>query len=705
MRHPGEHDFGTLLHDGRQVETPPREAYGGTVRHAGSVSDRPQLATLATDIGALVAMESFGTFGLIDLSGGARHPTFGTTNKAHTLLVDSALGPMYLASQLNQGGYFDVSNYTTLAAAGDPGSTFTYMGVFMVANFHSEHILVDRGGSSTGALNFVLTDGVNNGNLQLRRSADGLVVFTSTAISDIWKLHFYSVSCGGNTGTNCRLMIDGDYPTLTMTARTPSAVSRFRVGPPPNSVQSVLHIPFFAYWQSQISVADERYMWEAFKERRNYRPKPRLYGVHTGHSTYSPSQQDLLNRKPAEVLGARCNRANAAWDQIEAVQGTYDTSRIEKWAIDCLASGQEPVVCFVGSPTWANGGASTFHVPNDMSFTGAFITANRAFVAHLVPILKRIGVKYYEVGNEPNFGSTSAGFWRYTSSMKALADWATDYMTWACAIGEEIRWAQPDARICFGSLASYQAIGTGHAGNAFLDACSAVATYWDYALILFDALSVHPYPYGAARRGPRTVLDQDNNLSDWRKARNQMWRLGMGDMTLWITETGWFTLWSSGTTGDQTVDQTTTQQADVTNWVGQLLSDIRDYGSEFVELVVYFLADDRPNSYIGIMTGLNAAGGGFVDYNDTVQAGSTRTEIRVGTLPSAPHNVASRVFLYGDPAMYVDYTGTASAPNRLTGCTGPGVRVTPKTGAAITNTLGPKRPGVAFRDFVNEFSA
>ncbi len=172
--------------------------------------------------------------------------------------------------------------------------------------------------------------------------------------------------------------------------------------------------------------------------------------------------------------------------------GAFDWSRYDRVVDDAAAQGVKVLPILAAPPRWAK--PVQEHIPEW-----------RAFVCETVRHFKgRIFV--YEIWNEENH----AGFWPNPN--------AADYVPVLRAAFEEIKAADPSARVCFG--------GTAGADSNFID-----AAYRAGAKDCFDILAIHPY---CAPQPPEFFLDEALG-----RIRGVMARYGDADKPLWITEMGW----------------------------------------------------------------------------------------------------------------------------------------------------------------------
>ena len=193
------------------------------------------------------------------------------------------------------------------------------------------------------------------------------------------------------------------------------------------------------------------------------------------------------------AAGLDCVRSDFDW---RACQPSPDAapvfSRYDRIVDDAAARGLAVLPILHGAPKWA--WPLVDHLPEWRSF----VRAAAAHFAGRIPV--------WEIWNEENIGS----FWPNPN--------AADYVPALRAAYEEIKAADPAARVCFG--------GTAGADSNFID-----AAYRAGAKDFFDILAIHPY---CAPQPPEHFLDEALG-----RVRGVMARHGDAGKPIWITEIGW----------------------------------------------------------------------------------------------------------------------------------------------------------------------
>ena len=191
--------------------------------------------------------------------------------------------------------------------------------------------------------------------------------------------------------------------------------------------------------------------------------------------------------------GLDCVRCDFDWRAVQQKPvGKFDFSRHDRVVKDAAAQGLVVLPILHGAPKWA--WPLGDHLPEWRAFVREAATRYKG----KIPV--------WEIWNEENIGS----FWPNPN--------AADYVPALRAAYEEIKAADPAARVCFG--------GTAGADSNFID-----AAYRAGAKDFFDILAIHPY---CAPQPPEYFLDEALG-----RIRGVMARHGDADKPIWITEIGW----------------------------------------------------------------------------------------------------------------------------------------------------------------------
>ena len=188
-------------------------------------------------------------------------------------------------------------------------------------------------------------------------------------------------------------------------------------------------------------------------------------------------------------------RSDFDWRAVQKEPGgAFDWSRYDEIVDGAARHGIKTLPILGSPPRWAR--PVTEHLDEWRAFVRAIATHYKG----------RIPV--YEIWNEENH----AGFWPNPNP--------ADYVAALRAAFEEIKAADPVARVCLG--------GTAGADSKFID-----GVYAANGRDAFDILAIHPY---CAPQPPEYFLDEALG-----RIRGVMARHGDADKPIWITEMGWAT--------------------------------------------------------------------------------------------------------------------------------------------------------------------
>jgi hypothetical protein len=319
-------------------------------------------------------------------------------------------------------------------------------------------------------------------------------------------------------------------------------------------------------------------------------------GAHRGPLEIGVQDDALLaSAEPLAVpttmgLHPRVVRYNIGWDTVAPTAPASPASPGDPAyrfdapdrVLDHIASiGAAPIVSIVGSPGWANGGASPATAPRDPAAYGAFCQAvARRYGGSFTPPgaaapLPR--VDRYTVWNEPNRGQYLMPQGRGGQQAPIV------YAALARACVPAIKAVNPSAQVAIGPVAS---LGAWHG----LSPLRFVERYLAASGPAPDVLAVNPYMEGLTPRYRPQDYPSDgavtvNNLD---VLEQKLRSLEGHEVPVWLTELAWRT--ASGTPGAVTPDQQASLFEDAVNV-------IREH-EPYVQALVWFLVrDESPTSY------------------------------------------------------------------------------------------------------------
>ena len=251
----------------------------------------------------------------------------------------------------------------------------------------------------------------------------------------------------------------------------------------------------------------------------------RGYGVHTTYNLDSLGGPGGHYPVIQDQLGVQHVRVLARWSQIQAMAGTAPNwAKLDRHVDAAEDAGIELIVTIGTSPTWLNGSADEWSVPQGPPKLQEWITAYRSFV-NAMASRYRGRVRHWELWNEPNLKV----FWEPLPNAAAYAQWAQ-------AIHDEIKSVDSSAEIAFGALVHLDvgALPDSIAGKTFLQ------QMYDLGLTP-EIVSVHPY----ALLLEEPDFEDKDHLSNTFRDVETIWSVMLAndptptDNQIWITEFGW----------------------------------------------------------------------------------------------------------------------------------------------------------------------
>ena len=232
--------------------------------------------------------------------------------------------------------------------------------------------------------------------------------------------------------------------------------------------------------------------------------------VYLGAYDTATMERELSSMESAGIGWVRCD---FAWLGLEPLRGKWNFAGPDLLMQKAAAHGVKVLGILGSSPPWANGGKEWNFPPTD-------INAWRKYVRTVVSRYKG-KVAAWEVWNEENIHA----FWQPEPN-------SSKYMVLLAAASQEIRKADPGAKIVMGGVAGL--------GSDYLNACLAMGAA-DYV----DAIAYHPYAetIGVEGQPAEDLLRPKESLCrflvdfvHWLVAQHTD-----KDLEIWITEVGWTT--------------------------------------------------------------------------------------------------------------------------------------------------------------------
>jgi polysaccharide biosynthesis protein PslG len=246
------------------------------------------------------------------------------------------------------------------------------------------------------------------------------------------------------------------------------------------------------------------------------------FGVSAGGSIEYASARDLARELDGYVeLGVGWIRFDLRWFEIERRQGTYEWARYERVVHAARRRRLRVLATLAYAPSWARPGGSDNRI--DPRRYARFAAA---VVRHFAPL----GVKHYELWNEPNL----ATFWRPQPN-------AERYSALVTAAYRVMKDADPSITVVAGGLAPVGgAVGQKCRGGASrIDPIPFLAAMYRHgAGGSFDAVGYHPYtmPLLPGEEDPCSAWHQLAGTAP--SVRSVMEANGDARKRIWATEFG-----------------------------------------------------------------------------------------------------------------------------------------------------------------------
>jgi polysaccharide biosynthesis protein PslG len=227
-----------------------------------------------------------------------------------------------------------------------------------------------------------------------------------------------------------------------------------------------------------------------------------------------------------QTVGASWIRIDINWSLIQrGGPASYEWEPFDRIVRAARSRGLRVLAGVLYTPAWARPGTpDSRYPPADLATYAAFC---REAVEHYAPM----GVRHWEIWNEPNIG-----FWKPEPD-------PTRYAAMLKLAYPAIKRADPDAFVISAGLSPYGGYGNTAPGLmnpvTFLERMYAAG-----AAGSFDALGWHPYNFGGLFFHPMSAWSQLTETSI--SARSLMIANGDGDKQIWGTEFGAPTGTSSG---------------------------------------------------------------------------------------------------------------------------------------------------------------
>ena len=174
------------------------------------------------------------------------------------------------------------------------------------------------------------------------------------------------------------------------------------------------------------------------KPKRSTKVDSSPFGFNYGSNAFNaPEAMELILDRAAET-GFKWMRLSVSWSQVETEGGVYDFSQADPLIVATLAHGFAPYLLISG------GNALYTEVPSGRpTDSEAALAAWQDFIRAAVRHYSAMGVKHWEIWNEPNWGVSWHGHHFGNPP---------EYARLVIAAAEAIRGTDPEAVILAGSL-------------------------------------------------------------------------------------------------------------------------------------------------------------------------------------------------------------------------------------------------------------
>ena len=212
----------------------------------------------------------------------------------------------------------------------------------------------------------------------------------------------------------------------------------------------------------------------------------------------------------AHAAGITWDRPIVSWKAIERARGEDTWDDTDRLIHERVEQGFELAPMLAHAPEWAGSDKSGDAPPTDLAALESF--------AERLTRRYREQVRYWTLGNEPNWGHTKMP--------------AKTYVGLLAAFHRGVKRADPDVKVLI-------------AGIAFIDLDYVEALYDAGAASHFDVMNLHPYAFPAPPEDENGsgLLERttgvEASVAGIKKVQALMTRRGDGNKALWITEISW----------------------------------------------------------------------------------------------------------------------------------------------------------------------
>jgi hypothetical protein len=246
-----------------------------------------------------------------------------------------------------------------------------------------------------------------------------------------------------------------------------------------------------------------------------------------------------------KTIGAGWLRSDLKWSIVESNRGVFNWSIYDRLVAAANARGLNVVFTLAYTPSWARpaGASDDKYAPSNPNDFGPFV---RAAIAHFSPL----GVKTYEIWNEPNLNA----FWKPAPN-------AAQYTALLKVAYANAKAADPSVTVLAGAFSpagGYNDPLCGGAGTTtninqinFLE-----QIYANGGGNSFDALSTHPYAGSAGPTGTHRCNAWNEMAGTTPSLLSTLQGHGNGSRKIWGTEFGTDLSWVGGSQTTQAQQMT-----------------------------------------------------------------------------------------------------------------------------------------------------
>lgn len=242
-------------------------------------------------------------------------------------------------------------------------------------------------------------------------------------------------------------------------------------------------------------------------------PSAKSYGLALSNPQWLSSPDLTTHLDEADALSVAWVRVAISWCSIQSSgPTTYNWTAYDKVVNAAKAHGLYVLAQIGCTPSWANGGQAWDYPPNSANM-GAWANFTAQVVKHYSPL----GVKDYEIWNEPN-----------NTYFFMPAPNAATYVTMLKAAYTAIKQADANAIVVTGGIGYVSSTDPGP--TSYLQ-----SLYADGAKGYFDVVGWHPYPYS----WPALPSNSETGWSYMVQGHSIMAANGDGAKPIWATEYGY----------------------------------------------------------------------------------------------------------------------------------------------------------------------